>query len=84
MNQNHYKGVWVYSVVGHEKILKSQKASQDEKTIICKDLLAKKHSQKIKRNLNWLFQADYLTQNNLDKSICPSGHQNTIVQTLFF
>jgi len=33
-------------VVGHEKNLKSQKDSQDEKTIICTDLFAKKHSRK--------------------------------------
>lgn len=43
MNENHYKRVWLYSVVGHEKILKSQKTSQDEKIIICTDLFAKRH-----------------------------------------
>lgn len=52
MNQNHYKRVWVYHAVGHEKILKSQRASQDENTIICTDLFAKKHLRKKKRNLN--------------------------------
>lgn len=48
MNQNHYKRVWVYPVVGHEKILKSQRASQDEKAIICTDLFAMKHLRKKK------------------------------------
>lgn len=46
MNQNHYKRIWIYPVVGHEKILKSEKASQDENTIICTDLFANKYSRK--------------------------------------
>lgn len=71
MNQNHYKRVWVYPVVGHEKILKSQRALQDEKAIICTDLFAMKHLRKKKESELTFFQADYLTQNNLDKFICP-------------